>query len=341
MNFQSNYSLKNLNTFGIDAKAKSFTEVNSEDELKAVLQNEKAKQNRILPLGGGSNMLFTQDFEGLVIQNSIQGLEIIEQSEKEAIIEVGGGENWHEFVLKTLENNWGGLENLSLIPGTVGASPIQNIGAYGVELKDTFVSLRAMEITTGEIREFTHQECNFGYRESIFKTDLKGKYIITKVTFRLTHSNHNTNISYGAISQVLKEWEVEAPTVQDISRAVISIRESKLPNPTEIGNCGSFFKNPEIPEAEFEKVKANFPNIVSYPASKSGFIKVPAGWLIEQCGWKGKKVGNVGTFPKQALVIINLGNATGEEAKNFAMEIRKSVWNKFGIEINPEVNLIE
>ncbi len=309
--------------------------------LATVLQSDEAKKHRILPLGGGSNMLFTQDFGGLVIQNSIEGLAVLEKSENEVIVEVGGGENWHEFVLKTLENDWGGLENLSLIPGTVGASPIQNIGAYGVELKDTFVSLRAMEIATGEIRKFTHEECEFGYRESIFKTDLKGKYIITKVTFRLTHSNHDTNISYGAISQVLQDWEVQIPTIQDISRAVISIRESKLPNPAEIGNCGSFFKNPEIPEAAFDKVKANFPNYCFLSCKQIGLYQSPAGWLIEQCGWKGKQVGNVGTFPKQALVIINLGNATGEEAKNFAMEIRKSVWDKFGIEINPEVNLIE
>ncbi|GAA4835563.1 UDP-N-acetylmuramate dehydrogenase [Algivirga pacifica] len=335
-----NQSLKAFNTFGVDVSAQSFITVTSTEELVALIKEVKQQETPVLPLGGGSNILFTKDFEGLVIKNEIAYINKVQEDEQHILLEVGGGYNWHEFVLHAVNNGWQGIENLSLIPGTVGASPIQNIGAYGVEIKDVFESLQAVALEDGSLHTFTKANCDFGYRNSVFKNALKGKFIISSVTFRLNKpSTYRFNTSYGAIEQTLKEKGIEKVTVKDISDAVIAIRESKLPDPKEVGNCGSFFKNPEIPQAQYDTLKAEYPAIPGYPTTE-GMIKVPAGWLIEQCGWKGKQVGNVGTYPKQALVLINCGGASGEEAYALALEIKASVMEKFGVSITPEVNIL-
>lgn len=335
---QHNFSLKNYNTFGIDVVAASFLAVHSVEELQQVLlENEERKE--VMILGGGSNLLLTKDLDRLVVHNQIKGFQIVEEKEQRVIIGVGGGENWHEFVLKCVEKDLGGVENLSLIPGTVGASPIQNIGAYGVELKDVFERLEAVNLNTGEVEVFDQAACQFGYRDSIFKRILKGKYCITKVYFRLTKKDHQINNSYGAIAQVLESKNIDQSSIKDISDAVIEIRQSKLPDPKVLGNSGSFFKNPEIPIAQFGKLQSRFPKIVHYPLP-NGKVKVPSGWLIEQCGWKGKRVGNTGAYEKQALVLVNYGNATGEEVFQLAKAIAASVKERFGITITPEVNVL-
>ncbi len=331
-----NYSLKNYNTFGLDVKAESLLKVNSVDELKQAL---KFTKQPIFMLGGGSNMLLTQDIKGLVIKNEIRGTEVIEEKKNKVILSVGGGENWHKLVLWTIENNYGGIENLSLIPGTVGASPIQNIGAYGVELKDVFIKLEAINLKTKRKKTFAKKACQFGYRESIFKKTLKGEYFITKVFLQLTKNKHQLNMNYGAIKTSLAEKGIEQPTIKDISNAVIAIRSSKLPDPAELGNSGSFFKNSEIPRAQFDALQKKFPTIVFYEMPND-MVKVPAGWLIEQDGWKGKRVGNTGAHAKQALVLVNYGNATGQEVKALAFRIIDSVKQKFGIQLSPEVNII-
>ena len=331
-----NYSLKNYNTFGLDVKAESLLKVNSVDELKQAL---KFTKQPIFMLGGGSNMLLTQDIKGLVIKNEIRGTEVIEEKKNKVILSVGGGENWHKLVLWTIENNYGGIENLSLIPGTVGASPIQNIGAYGVELKDVFIKLEAINLKTKRKKTFAKKACQFGYRESIFKKTLKGEYFITKVFLQLTKNKHQLNMNYGAIKTSLAEKGIEQPTIKDISDAVIAIRSSKLPDPAELGNSGSFFKNSEIPRAQFDALQKKFPTIVFYEMPND-MVKVPAGWLIEQDGWKGKRVGNTGAHAKQALVLVNYGNATGQEVKALAFRIIDSVKQKFGIQLSPEVNII-
>lgn len=331
-----NYSLQAYNTFGIHAKAAAFTSVTSISNLQQIL-----KHSPLPPyiLGGGSNMLLTNDLNNLVVKNSIKGKKVLKETEQEVWLEVGGGENWHELVLWCVEQNYGGIENLSLIPGTVGAAPIQNIGAYGVELKDVFEELEAVELATGTIATFHKDACQFGYRDSVFKTDLKGKYCITKVVLRLQKAPHQLNKSYGAIQKMLVEKGIDKPTIQDISETVIAIRSSKLPDPATLGNSGSFFKNPEIERKQFEDLKEKFPNIVFYDLP-NGMVKVPAGWLIEQCGWKGKKVGNTGAYAKQALVLVNYGNATGQEIWQLATDIMASVQAKFGIKLNPEVNIL-
>ncbi|MFK7933095.1 MAG: UDP-N-acetylmuramate dehydrogenase [Saprospiraceae bacterium] len=334
--FQANFSLKNYNTFGIDVAAKSFIEVNSVFELQELLV---ANRQPIMILGGGSNMLLTKDLEVLVVKNNILGRVVTEENESGVEVAIGGGENWHEIVLWTIENNWGGIENLSLIPGTVGASPIQNIGAYGVELKDVFVKLEAVEIATGDLHTFTKEECEFGYRDSIFKRKLKGKFCITQVYFNFKKAPHQLSTGYGAIQTELANNEIKNPTIQDVSNAVIAIRSSKLPDPKVLGNSGSFFKNPEIERTEFERLQREFPKVVFYELA-NGKVKVPAGWLIEQAGWKGKRVGNTGAHAKQALVLVNYGGATGSEVWQLAMDIQQSVKDKFGIEITPEVNVL-
>ena len=335
MNFQENYPLSNLNTFGLKVQAALFTSVTTTEELKGALQN--ATQPFMI-LGGGSNVLFTDDYPGLVIKNSIKGINVTEQHDDHLLVEAGAGEVWHELVMHTLDKNWGGLENLSLIPGTVGAAPMQNIGAYGVEIKDVFHSLRAVEIATLNERTFTLEECQFGYRESVFKTNLKGQYVITHVTFRLSKRDHALNTSYGAIQQVLDERQISEPTIRDVSDAVISIRQSKLPNPAEIGNAGSFFKNPTITTMAFESLKGDNPDMPGYPVE--GGIKVPAGWCIEQCGWKGHVENRIGVHKNQALVLVNYGGGKGDELKELAFKIQRSVKDKFGIELTPEVNFI-
>lgn len=338
MNILQNIPLKPFNTFGIEATAREFVEINTVDELRVLCSNFNLIDRKVLVLGGGSNMLLTGNVEGMVIKISIKGIEVVKEDEGSAWVKAGAGEVWHDLVMWSIARGYGGLENLSLIPGCVGASPMQNIGAYGVEIKNTFVSLDAIEIASGRQVSFTHAECKFGYRESIFKQEVKGKYIIVGVTYKLS-KHPQLNTTYGAIQQVLQQQGITQPTIKQVSDAVISIRQSKLPDPKELGNAGSFFKNPEIPTPEFESIKARFPDIVGYPAAP-GFTKVAAGWLIEQCGWKGKRVGNTGSHKDQALVLVNYGGATGEEVWKLALEICESVEAKFGISITPEVNII-
>lgn len=336
MKIQENFSLKKYNTFGLEAKAKYFAEVNSVEELKETLQ---FSYSPILVLGGGSNVLFTKDFDGLVIKLNLKGISEKILDENHVLVTAKAGENWHEFVQFTISKNYGGLENLSLIPGNVGTCPIQNIGAYGTEIKDHFVSCKALNIETLEVETIALEQCKFGYRDSIFKTSAKGKYIILVVTFKLTTKNHHIKTEYGAISTELKNLGIENPTIQDVAKAVINIRQSKLPNPAEIGNAGSFFKNPTIHLEQFEKLKTQFPEIQGY--ANGNFVKAPAGWLIENAGWKGKQIGNVASHKLQALVIINAtGNATGKEIYDFSTMIIDAVKEKYGIELEREVNII-
>jgi UDP-N-acetylmuramate dehydrogenase len=334
-----NFSLQPYNTFGIDAKARYFTEVSSVEELLEALNTPATQTLPLLFLGGGSNILLTQNFEGLAIQLNLKGIHEDLISENEVLVTVKAGENWHEFVLFCLEKNYGGMENLSLIPGNVGTSPMQNIGAYGVEIKDTFVSCTVLNLENLQLETFNREQCQFGYRDSVFKQEGKGKYVIVEVSFTLTRKNHELKTSYGAIQSELEKSGIEHPTIQDISKAVINIRQSKLPDPKKTGNAGSFFKNPTIPLTQFEELQQKFDNIQGYP--NGDFVKVPAGWLIEQCGWKGKQIGNVASHQLQALVIINAtGKATGKEIFDFSTMIIDSVMEKFGIELEREVNIL-
>lgn len=334
-----NFSLKPYNTFGVEAKAKYFVEVHSIEELKDALKFSNTNNLPLLFLGGGSNILFTKDFDGLAIKLSLKGINEDFVNIYEVWVTAKAGENWHEFVLFCLNKNLGGLENLSLIPGNVGTSPMQNIGAYGTEIKDIFVDCKVLNLETLEVETFDIEKCRFGYRDSIFKQEGKGKYVILEVTFRLSKKNHRIKTEYGAIKSELQNLGVEIPTIQDVSKAVINIRQSKLPDPKVTGNAGSFLKNPTIPLAQFEELKQKFENIQGYPNGE--FVKVPAGWLIEQCGWKGKQIGNVASHQLQSLVIINAtGNATGQEIFDFSTEIINSVKEKFGIELEREVNII-
>lgn len=336
---ESNKNLKKYNTFSISVSAEKFSIFKSETELLELLESIKKHNLPLLILGGGSNILFTSTVSGYVLKNEILGKQLLEENSDSVLVKCGAGEVWHEFVIYCVNKGWAGLENLSLIPGTVGASPIQNIGAYGVEVKDTIESVECIEIETGLKKRFTNTDCLFGYRDSIFKNILKGKYVITQVAFRLKKQS-SVNISYGAIQQILTEKGITVPNIRDVSRAVVEIRRSKLPNPAQLGNAGSFFKNPEIPLDQFNTLKITFPDIVSYPGTKEGMIKLPAGWLIEKSGWKGKTVGNVGVHRLQALVIVNYGGATGNEIIELSNEIRKSVFDLFQIDLLPEVNII-
>lgn len=336
---QENFSLKPFNTFGVEAKAKYFTEVHSVDELIETLKLANSQTLKLLFLGGGSNLLLTKDFDGLAIKLNLKGISEEVLNENEVLVTAKAGENWHEFVLFCLNKNYGGLENLSLIPGNVGTSPMQNIGAYGTEIKDIFVDCKVLNLETLKVETFDLEKCRFGYRDSIFKQEGKGKYVILEVRFKLTIKNHSIKTEYGAIKSELENLGINNPTIQDISKAVINIRQSKLPDPKEIGNAGSFFKNPTIPSTQFENLKETFPNIQGYPNGDS--VKVPAGWLIEQSGWKGKQIGNVASHKLQALVIINAtGNATGKEIFDFSALIIDSVKEKFGIELEREVNIL-
>lgn len=333
-----NVSLKPYNTFGIDAKAKLMVIFSTLEEAMSILSDQKLKKEQLLILGGGSNLLLTQNFDGLVLHNKLKGVELINENEEFVYLKVGAGEVWHSFVLYTVENGWGGVENLSLIPGTVGAAPMQNIGAYGVEIKESFEYLEALHLPTLEMHQFGNTACKFGYRESIFKNTHKGQYLILSVVFKLRkHPVFNT--SYGAIQQTLEEMKVSQLSIKAISDAVIKIRSEKLPNPSEIGNAGSFFKNPVIDQAHFMRLQQQYPEIPSYPLSTEE-VKVPAAWLIEKAGWKGKKYNNYGVHARQALVLVNYGGARGSDIKNLATEIQHSVASQFGIYLNPEVNFI-
>lgn len=336
---QENFSLKPFNTFGVEAKAKYFVEINTVEELIETLKLSHTQTLPLLFLGGGSNILFTKGFEGLAIQLNLKGISEEFLNENEVLVTAKAGENWHEFVMYCLGKNYGGLENLSLIPGNVGTSPMQNIGAYGTEIKDHFVSCKVLNLKTLEVENFDLAKCRFGYRDSIFKQEGKNQYVILEVSFKLTTQNHVIKTEYGAIQSELENLDITNPTIQDVSKAVINIRQSKLPDPKKIGNAGSFFKNPTIPLAQFEELKSNFENIQGYP--NGNFVKVPAGWLIEQCGWKGKQIGNVASHQLQSLVIINAtGNASGKEIFDFSALIIDSVKEKFGIELEREVNIL-
>jgi len=334
MQLLKNHSLKDYNTFGVEAKADFFVDVKSISDLKNLLSNPQFMTLPKLFLGGGSNILLCSDFKGLVIHLGLKGIEELGNG----LIRVQAGEGWHNFVMWSLEQGYNGIENLSLIPGNVGAAPMQNIGAYGVELRQVFVELEALHITSGETRVFSNEACLFGYRESIFKNKQKDKYVILSVTLKL-QTNGIVNTFYGAISEVLREKGIENPTPKQVSDAVVSIRKSKLPDPVEIGNSGSFFKNPVVSSTDYDDIKKQHPDVPSYPSGE-GRVKIPAAWLIEKAGWKGKRFGNYGVHKNQALVLVNYGGAKGEDIYQLAQEIQASVKEKFDIHLKMEVNII-
>lgn len=337
MQIQKNASLKELNTFGIDVKAKQYIAVNSSDELVHILKRFYASE--LFVLSGGSNILLTKDIEATVLHIQTKGIKVVDETENSVLVESQAGENWHQFVLWCIENNYGGVENLSLIPGCVGTSPIQNIGAYGVELKDVFYSCEAVHIQTLEKRIFTNADCKFGYRDSVFKNELKGQYIITNVVFQLTKKNHQLKTTYGAIQQKLDENPHQAIDIKAVSDAVISIRSSKLPDPRVLGNSGSFFKNPVVEKSFFDLLQEKHPDVPYYKVSETQ-VKVPAGWLIEQCGFKGYRKGDAGVHKNQALVLVNYGSASGEEILQLSKAIQYKVHQTFGIALEAEVNLL-
>ena len=336
MQVQQNYPLKKYNTFGIEAYAKYFAAFSTVDDLHLVLKQYSGEQ--ILVLGGGSNILFTKDHNGLILKNDISGMYTVHEDEDHVYVKAGAGENWHQFVMHCIDNNLAGVENLSLIPGNVGASPMQNIGAYGVEVKDVFHSLEAYHLDEKRIENFTLNDCEFGYRDSVFKKRYKDQFAILNVTYRL-NKKPRYNISYGAIKEELEKMNVKELSLQSISQSVINIRSSKLPDPNVTGNAGSFFKNPEVPEHKFHELKQINSGIIGYPLH-DGNVKLAAGWLIEQCGWKGFRRGDAGCHEKQALVLVNYGNASGEEIYALSEEIKQSVKEKFGVVLEREVNII-
>lgn len=338
MVISENISLLPFNTFHIDVNAKYFAEIKTENDFSELFGEEKFRSQQKLILGGGSNILFTKNFDGIVIKNSFTGISVIKEDENYVWVKASAGEVWHQFVLWCIEKNLAGLENLSLIPGQVGAAPMQNIGAYGVEIKDVFDELEAIETATGEKVNFKNAECEFGYRESVFKNKFKNQFLISSVTFRL-NKKPKFNVNYGDIKMTLDEMQVNELTIKAVSEAVIKIRSSKLPDPKVLGNAGSFFKNPVITKSEFEVFISKNSIAPNYP-QKDGTVKIPAGWLIEQCDWKGKVVGHTGSHKSQALVLVNYGGATGNEVYQLALDIQKSVLDKFGINIQPEVNLV-
>ncbi|HCQ29081.1 MAG TPA: UDP-N-acetylenolpyruvoylglucosamine reductase [Flavobacteriales bacterium] len=337
MHIETNASLKAYNTFGLNAKCKYLIKIHSTDSLQELIQSKLYKENPHLILGGGSNVLFTKDFNGIVIINELSGIEKTSENDETVNINAAAGENWHQFVLHCIENNWAGIENLSLIPGTVGAAPMQNIGAYGVEVKDVITKVNAINLETGEMEQFSNDECRFGYRTSIFKTSHKNKYFITSVDFTLSKKPH-FNTSYGAIRQKLDEMGVKELSLKAVSDAVIAIRTEKLPNPEEIGNAGSFFKNPTVSQETFARLKKNFPDIPNYPQPDNK-VKLAAGWLIEQCGWKGKTFDGYGVHKNQALVLVNYSLENGQPIYDLSEKIIESVQNKFGITLEREVNV--
>jgi len=337
MRIERDKSLKKYNTFGIDCSAREFLSVTSTEDLASVLGERQ--DSPLFLLGGGSNMLLLHDIEALVLHIDLKGITVISEDDDSVLVQAMAGENWHEFVMYCISKNYGGVENLSLIPGNVGTAPIQNIGAYGVELKDIFHSCSAIHINSQEENTFDREACEFGYRNSVFKKELKGSYVITSVTFRLTKNIHQLHTSYGAIQQELESKQIEVPSIADVSNAVITIRKSKLPDPSEIGNSGSFFKNPVIHLDAFKEFRIRFPEAPYYEISPTEF-KIPAGWLIEQAGFKGKRFGDAGVHTKQALVLVNYGEATGTQIWELALTIQKEVKDKFEIYIEPEVNVI-
>jgi UDP-N-acetylmuramate dehydrogenase len=337
MNIQENISLLPFNTFGIDKNANFFAKAKSTDDVKFLIQKSKEKNLPLFVLGGGSNILLTKNLKAMVLKMEIKGFEFIGEDINDVFIKVGAGESWHNFVTYCIEKNLAGVENLSLIPGTVGASPMQNIGAYGVEIKEVFAHLEAINRDSLEVRKFSSEECKFGYRESVFKNELKDQYVITYVTFKLSKTAQ-INADYGAIRQTLEAKGILTPTIKDISEAVIEIRKSKLPDPALIGNAGSFFKNPTVAVSTFEKIKTLYPNVPGFPNDEG--IKIPAAWLIEQTGWKGKRFGNIGVHEFQPLVLVNYGGGDGNDIKDLSSKIQESVKAKFDIHLHPEVNFL-
>lgn len=330
---ERHFSLKNYNSFGIEVETEFFAAISNEAELIEVLKSNGNKPFRVL--GGGSNVLLTEDYKGLTLVMQNKGISILEETASHVLIEVQAGENWHELVLWALENDFGGIENLALIPGSVGAAPIQNIGAYGVELSSVFHRCKALDLESLSFNEFDKAACEFGYRSSVFKTHLKGKAIITRVQFKLSKKNHQTHTQYGTLQASLQGKEI---SIQNIAASVIAIRKSKLPDPAQIGNSGSFFKNPVIPVNQFKQLQENYPEIPHYPDTAEK-IKIPAGWLIEKLGYKGKRFGDAGVHEKQALVLVNYGNAKGVELLNLAQQIQEQVLQNFGIQLEVEVNI--
>lgn len=338
MQVKKNINLQDFHTFGIKVYTEAFTVLENKEDLFQ-LRTLKAQYQDLFILGGGSNVLFTSNYPGIIVQNKLSGIEILQENEELIILKVASGMNWHELVMKAVENNWGGIENLSLIPGTVGAAPIQNIGAYGVEVKDVLLEVNVFDLKKETFLIFSKEDCQFGYRDSIFKQiENKGKYFITDVVFQLKKDPTTFQVSYGDILKRLELNQVE-PSVKNISDAVIQIRQQKLPDPKDIGNSGSFFKNPEISSIQAQELLAKYPTMPHYKISDT-ITKIPAGWLIEQCGWKGLKIGNTGNHAQQALVIVNYGKATGEEIRQHAQNVQQSVWEKFQIQLQAEVNFI-
>ena len=333
---QENISLLKYNTFGIDTTAKSFTNFSSTEDLKRIILSNKSKPKLIL--GGGSNILFTKDFDGLVLKNNIKGITVDKENDEFVWVKANSGENWHNLVMFAIDNGYGGIENLSLIPGSVGAAPMQNIGAYGVEIKDVFFELEAMNISTADEVRFTKKRCQFGYRDSIFKNFYKDQYVITNITLKLT-KNPIINIEYGAIQQELADMGIETPTIRDVSKAIIKIRQSKLPDPKEIGNSGSFFKNPIITKEKYQELKSKYPNIASYPIGKKQ-VKIAAGWLIDQAGWKGRTFEGYGVHKNQALVLVNYDKSTGIQILELSTKIIDDIERKFGVKLEREVNVL-
>jgi len=341
---EQNKSLKSFNTFGIDARAKYFTEIHLIEEFKELAGDKRFSGEKKLVLGGGSNVLLTGDFDGWVVKNAISGIAVVSETETEAIVKAGAGEVWHDLVMGCVEKNYGGLENLSLIPGLAGAAPIQNIGAYGAELEDAFHELEAIEIRSGVPVKFSAGDCAFGYRDSVFKHKFHGQFLISSVSFKLAKLSapkvhYRFRTEYGAVRTTLDEMKVQNLSLKVVSDAICRIRRAKLPDPKELGNAGSFFKNPSLSQEQFKTLVSQYPGMPHYP-QQDGMVKVPAGWLVEQCGWKGKTVGHAGSHKTQALVLVNYGGATGREILELSEAVFRSVKEKFGIELSPEVNIV-
>ena len=338
LNIQTDIPLQNFNTFGIQVNAQHFMRLKDPRALQSILTDDHWHPTPKFILGGGSNILFTKDYPGLVIKNEISGIEIIDENNDHIYLKIGAGENWHQLVMHCVQNQLGGVENLSLIPGTVGAAPMQNIGAYGVEIRSVFHALDAIELATGKHLTVDNEQCQFGYRNSIFKNTHKDRFVITHVTLRL-NKKPKLNTSYAALQQTLKARAVASPTIRSVSEAVIEIRQRKLPDPKTIPNAGSFFKNPFIPSNDLEKLLEKYPDMPNFSLD-DGHYKIPAAWLIEQCGWKGKRRGSVGVHDQQALVLVNHDHADGNDVKKLAQDIQKSVLETFNISLSPEVNII-
>ena len=335
-----NASLKKYNTFGIDVKADWLADIDSVEQVLTIIDDSPGMPKLIL--GSGSNVLFLNDFKGIILLNNIKGLKVVEENDREIIVDVNGGENWHDFVIWAVDNNYGGIENLVLIPGKVGTAPMQNIGAYGAEVKNVIENVYTVNMHTCEPKTFSKEASDFGYRHSVFKLpENKGRYFIHKVRFKLYKKYYQVDTSYGSIKKVLEQKNITTPGLRDVAGAVMEIRQSKLPDPKVTGNAGSFFKNPYIDLKKLEKLQENYPNIPFYKTDKSDIVKIPAGWLIDQAGWKGKRFGDAGVHPKQALVLVNYGNATGQDIKKLAEQIIADIEDKYGIRLQPEVNFID